>query len=183
MENDFQDNKSQQEKKVLELNAAMQGALRFDEPVNIKINGRFKGSLDARGQLLIAEESKVVANITAEDISILGFVTGNIKAKKRILLEENSKVIGDIESPILVIKEGAVLEGRVKMIDSFNEITEKDKDECMSSDELAKYLEVDKSKISEWANDGMLPGILEEGEWIFEKAKVDQWVSQGRVKE
>ena len=34
------------EDKFLDVNATMQGTLRFDDPVNLRINGKFEGTLD-----------------------------------------------------------------------------------------------------------------------------------------
>ena len=41
--------------KVLDVNASMQGTLRFDDPVNLRINGKFEGTLDTKGMLMVGE--------------------------------------------------------------------------------------------------------------------------------
>ena len=48
------DSKEQPEEKSIEINAQMQGSLTFEDPVNLKINGNFKGSLNTKGTLTIA---------------------------------------------------------------------------------------------------------------------------------
>jgi len=51
----------------------------------------------------------------------------------------------------------------------------------MSVEEAAQYLEVDVSTITEWAMAGKIPAIGEEGTWKFDKAALEQWVSQQKL--
>ena len=73
--------KGKSEEKVLEVDASMQGTLTFRDPVNLKINGKFEGTLDTRGFLTIGENAVVNASIKGEAITILGKVNGNITAQ------------------------------------------------------------------------------------------------------
>ena len=52
----------------------------------------------------------------------------------------------------------------------------------LSAEEIAKYLEVDTSMIFEWVNAGKLPGVKEKNTWKFDRAKVDEWIANGKVK-
>jgi len=89
--------------KVLDVNASMQGTLRFDDPVNLRINGKFEGTLDTKGMLMVGERADIRANITGESISIAGQVNGNIKAAKSLKLEPKAKLNGDVETPSLTM--------------------------------------------------------------------------------
>ncbi|MBU1783819.1 MAG: polymer-forming cytoskeletal protein, partial [Candidatus Omnitrophica bacterium] len=60
------------EEKVLDVNAAMQGTLRFDDPVNLRISGKFEGTLDTKGKLMVGNKAEIKANITGEIIHIDG---------------------------------------------------------------------------------------------------------------
>lgn len=166
--------------KVLDVNASMQGTLRFDDPVNLRINGKFEGTLDTKGMLQIGQKADITANITGESISIAGRVSGNIKAVKSLELEGNAWLNGDVETPKLAVTEGAILNGRIQMTDIGSDFSSRG--DWMTISELADYLEVDKVKVNEWANSRKLPGTKEEGgEWVFEKTKVDQWIAEGKV--
>ncbi|RKY41320.1 MAG: hypothetical protein DRP85_06675 [Candidatus Makaraimicrobium thalassicum] len=167
---------------ILDVNASMQGTLRFDDPVNLRINGKFEGTLDTKGVLMVGQGADVKANITGESISIAGRVNGNIKAAKALRLEESARLSGDVETPKLSIVEGAVLNGRLRMAHEApaGSVTRGD---WMTSGELAKYLEVETKKVNEWVDSGILPGTREGGKWIFERSKVDQWIAEGKVKE
>jgi excisionase family DNA binding protein len=170
------------EEKVLDVNAAMQGTLRFDDPVNLRINGKFEGTLDTKGKLMVGKEADIQANINGENISIAGVVKGNISATRSLKLDMTAKVTGDIEVPKLSIQEGAVLNGRIRMTQEGAQQNSSSTANWMTMNQVAEYLEVDMNKVNDWANKGVLPGTREGGEWIFEKEKIEQWIAQGRVK-
>ena len=102
---------SQPEEKVLDVNATMQGALRFDDPVNLRISGKFEGTLDTKGKLMIGNKAVIKANITGEEVQIEGAVAGNIKATEVVKLTKTARLTGDVETPRLSIEDGAVLLG------------------------------------------------------------------------
>ncbi|MFC1480480.1 polymer-forming cytoskeletal protein [Candidatus Omnitrophota bacterium] len=171
-----------QEDKILDVSASMQGTLRFDDPVNLRINGRFEGTLDTKGMLMVGQKADIKANITGESVSIAGNVSGNIKATESLKLEANAKLEGDVETPKLSIAEGAILNGQLRMTNAETTTTSPSRSGWMTISQLAKYLEVDANKVNDWVNGGMLPGTKEGGEWVFERSKVDQWIAEGKVK-
>ncbi|MFA6610525.1 MAG: polymer-forming cytoskeletal protein, partial [Candidatus Omnitrophota bacterium] len=62
--------KRHEEEKILDVDAAMQGSLIFKDPVNLRINGRFEGLLNTKGNLMIGEAAAVNADITGDSIII-----------------------------------------------------------------------------------------------------------------
>ena len=167
--------------KMLDVTATMQGTLRFDDPVNLRINGKFDGTLDTKGKLQVGKNANIKANITGEEVTVAGYVEGNIKATKLLKLDSTAQLFGDIEAPRLSVGEGAVLNGQLRM-ENAGSSSSSSKSNLMSVDQVADYLEVDINKINEWVNSGMLPGTKDTGEWMFNRSKVDQWVSQGKIK-
>lgn len=168
-----------QEEKFLDVSASMQGTLRFDDPVNLRINGKFEGTLDTKGNLMIGNKADIKANINGESIAIAGVVSGNIKAKKVLKLEDTARLYGDVEAPKLSMQEGAVLNGNLNMVADNDPGSRGD---WMTMSQLAKYLEVGSDKINDWVNSGTLIGTSEGGELVFEKSKIDQWIAEGKVK-
>jgi excisionase family DNA binding protein len=162
--------KKKVEEKVLDVDASMQGTLSFKDPVNLRINGKFEGNLEIRGNLTIGTSAQVHADILGDNIIIGGRVKGRITAKERLTLLPTAVVEGDIYPARLNITEGAVLEGRCSMLHDF-----------LNADELAKYLEVDLSSIMEWANSGKVPGHKEGSDWRFERKAIDSWVASGKI--
>ena len=171
--------KDQPDDKILDVNASMQGTLRFDDPVNLRINGKFEGTLDTKGMLLVGRNADIDANIVGESISVAGKIKGNISARKSLALEATAAVTGDVETSNLSIDEGAVLNGRITMGKSSS--SSSSRGDWMNTDQLAKYLEVDENKVGEWASGGMLPATKEAGKWVFERSKIDQWIAEGKV--
>lgn len=173
--------KKHEAEKVLDVDASMQGSLVFKDPVNLRINGRFEGTLNTKGNLMISEHAVVNADISGDSIIIAGKVNGNIHAVKELKLISPACVVGDIKTPLLSVAEGAVLEGNCRML-SKSKAGSAPSQNIMTSEELAKYLEVDLSLISEWVNSGRLQGTREGDTWKFERQKVDEWVAAGKIK-
>ena len=164
--------------KVLDVDASMQGTLIFKDSVNLKINGRFEGVLNTKGNLMIGEHAIVNADITGESIVIAGNVSGNIMALKDLKLIAPAVVSGDIKTPLLSIAEGAMFDGNSKMSTRKQDYPEN----IMNAEDLAKYLEIDANLVHEWAASGRLPGTRDGNAWKFERSKIEEWVAQGKIK-
>ena len=167
---DRRDNKEQEEKSI-EINAQMQGSLSFSDPVNLKINGKFQGKLDTRGTLTVGNTASVEANITGDNIVIAGKVRGNIFAKKMLVLMPTAVLTGDISTPKLNIVEGAIFQGKCQMLDDY-----------LTVEDLAQYLEIEPPAIVDLATTGKIPAVREGENWKFERAKIDQWATAGKIK-
>ena len=158
------------EEKILDVDASMQGTLSFKEPVNLRINGRFEGILETKGNLTIGENAVVFADITGDNIVIGGKVKGNVFARERLTLLPTAFMQGDMKPAKLNVAEGAIIEGSCSMLhDYFN------------AEELARYLEVELNSILEWANNGKIPATKEGNEWKFERKAVDTWIIKEKV--
>lgn len=162
--------KKKLEEKTLDVDAAMQGSLSFKDPVNLRINGKFEGNLDTRGNLTIGPTAMINADIIGDNIIIGGRVKGKITAKERLTLLPQAIVEGHIYPARLNIAEGAILEGQCSMLHDF-----------LNSEQLAKYLEVELNSIMDWANSGKVPGSKEGNDWKFERKAIDSWVAAGKI--
>lgn len=161
------------EAKILDIDAAMQGTLSFKSSVNLRINGKFEGSLDTKGTLTISENADIKADIIGESITVAGKVTGNVTATKELTLIPPATVIGDIQTPSLGVTPGAVLEGNLRMASGGRELDLKG---------VAEYLEVESSVVEEWANSGKMPAERRGNQWKFNRAEIDKWVAEEKVK-
>lgn len=157
--------------KVVEITADMHGSLSFKDPVNLRINGRFDGTLETRGTLTIGETGTVDAHITGENIVVAGKVKGDVTAKKMLVLMPTAVLNGNISTPKLNIVEGAVFQGKCQMLEDYLDV-----------EGVAKYLELDSSSISELANSGKIPAARNGNSWRFERAKIDAWAASEKVK-
>lgn len=104
------------EGKVIDIETGIEGNVKFSGPINLRINGKFEGELETKGILIIGENADVKAKIVKGDnITIAGRVKGDIICSTRLELSASAKVIGNVETPILVIAEGAQLKGDCQM--------------------------------------------------------------------
>ncbi|MCM8811983.1 MAG: polymer-forming cytoskeletal protein [Candidatus Omnitrophica bacterium] len=154
--------------RVLDVTASMQGSLVFQEPVSLRISGRFQGTLQTRGSLTIGDEAVVQADITGEEVIVAGRVNGKLIAKNSLRLVPPALVTGEVWTPVLEVEQGARLDGEIHMAET---------QQNMSLDEVAEYLEVESRLLEQWAREGKIPGSQEQGRWWFDRTKIDQWVA------
>ncbi|MDP8253455.1 MAG: polymer-forming cytoskeletal protein [Candidatus Kaelpia aquatica] len=159
--------------KVLEVNATMQGELTFKDSVNLTINGNFQGKLDTKGTLIVGKDAYVGAEIIGEDITIAGKVEGNIIALKRLTLISPANVKGEIKTPVLVVEEGAILNGEC--------IMRSEKAKFLTLEEMAAYLKVDRETLLNWVEDNKIPVMREGSKYLFDRKEVENWLSKEKV--
>ena len=93
-----------------------EGKLSFKDTV--RIDGRFKGEITSDNTLIVGESGEIEATIRSKSVAVSGTVSGDIVAAERVVLHKTAHVEGNVEAPSLVMEEGAVLNGQVKMIAS-----------------------------------------------------------------
>jgi cytoskeletal protein CcmA (bactofilin family) len=82
---------------------------------SIRIGGEFEGKIQAHGDVLIGEGSKVTGTVSGAKVIVSGDVNGNISANGGLEITKRGKVYGDIVSDKLVVDEGAVYKGKVTL--------------------------------------------------------------------
>ena len=108
------EDKSTAEDKIIDIETGMQGNMKFNGPINLRISGSFEGELETKGTLIIGENATVKAGIRGENIKIQGKVKGDIICT-RLELTPTARLIGNVETSGLVINEGAILKGKCQM--------------------------------------------------------------------
>jgi cytoskeletal protein CcmA (bactofilin family) len=81
-----------------------------------RIDGSFEGSLTVKGPLVVGENARIVAHITADAVSVAGSVKGNITAKK-VEIMRTGRIYGDLITNAFTTEEGGFLRGQVRMTD------------------------------------------------------------------
>jgi cytoskeletal protein CcmA (bactofilin family) len=81
----------------------------------LRLDGHFKGKISGEGTLIVGEGAKIESDIHVSHILNRGEIQGNVIADERIEIHAPGKVIGSIQTPILVIDEGAIIEGNCRM--------------------------------------------------------------------
>lgn len=83
----------------------------------MRVDGHFSGRItSSSGTLIVGNNGKVDANIEVAVAVIHGNINGDIIATQRLELGRAAKVNGNIQTPSLIIEQGAIFEGSCKML-------------------------------------------------------------------
>lgn len=119
---------------VLSGEAAFQAMLRID--------GQFTGQISSEaGTLIVGSTGQVDANVIVAAAVINGTVNGDIIAAEKIELGRTARVVGNIQTPRLVMDEGAILEGGCSMLKAREAIDKRDAETDLqpSIDKFSSY--------------------------------------------
>jgi cytoskeletal protein CcmA (bactofilin family) len=99
----------------LDSGASFKGELEFED--TMRIDGRFNGKIVSKNELIVGESAIIEGDVHVGRIAISGTVIGKIVATQRVEIHRNGKVYSDIDTPALVIEEGAIFQGNCVMGD------------------------------------------------------------------
>ena len=99
----------------LDRGSSFKGELEFED--TMRIDGKFNGSITSKNELIVGESAHIDGDIHVGRIAISGTVVGKIKADQRVEIHRNGKVYSDIDTPALIIEEGAIFQGNCVMGD------------------------------------------------------------------
>ena len=108
-------NKSGELNGFLDRGSSFRGELEFED--TMRIDGRFNGKIVTKNELIVGESAQIDGEIHAGRIAISGTVIGKIIAAQRVEIHRNGKVYSDIDTPALIIEEGAIFQGNCVMGD------------------------------------------------------------------
>ena len=90
-----------------------EGKLSFKDTV--RIDGRFSGEISSENTLIVGESGEIEANIKSKTVAVSGSVMGNVNATAKVVVHKTGRIEGDIETTSLVIEEGAIINGTIRM--------------------------------------------------------------------
>lgn len=99
---------------VLQKGCHLEGRLQFEGTA--RIDGYFKGEIFTPDILVIGPEAEVFGRIEADIVVVAGRFTGEIIATHRVEVQVPAVLKGTIQTAILQVEEGAVFEGKTKML-------------------------------------------------------------------
>lgn len=91
----------------------LQGELRFD--ASFRVDGKLTGLVESEGDLIVGEAGEVDGELRVGQVFVSGTVKGTIRALRKVQIAPTGKVFAEIETPALVIEDGATFEGRCTM--------------------------------------------------------------------
>lgn len=84
----------------------------FHSQDNMQIEGSVTGTLATTKNLTVGKGAHIKADVSAANMMISGEIRGNLTATGAIKLASSARVYGDVETNIISIETGAVLQGR-----------------------------------------------------------------------
>ena len=91
-----------------------EGKLSFKETV--RIDGTFTGEIASENTLIVGETGEINATIRSRSVMVSGNVEGDVVATRQLVLHKTARLQGNVETPSLVIEEGATFNGSMKMM-------------------------------------------------------------------
>ncbi|MGB7203072.1 MAG: polymer-forming cytoskeletal protein [Pyrinomonadaceae bacterium] len=83
----------------------------------LRVDGHLIGTVTSEaGTLIIGTNGQVDANVSVAAAMVNGAVNGDIIASEKLQLGRTARVMGNIQSPRLIVEEGAILEGSCSML-------------------------------------------------------------------
>jgi cytoskeletal protein CcmA (bactofilin family) len=81
----------------------------------VRIDGRLDGEIQTKGHVIIGEDGLVQGTITAGTVVCSGRIKAKVTANDRVQLLKTATLIGEVLTPILIMEEGAKLQGVTDM--------------------------------------------------------------------
>ena len=81
----------------------------------VRIDGLLEGDIEA-DWVVVGETGKIRGNTRTRGMVVGGEVEGNVDAGEIVELKEKARVTGEIHAPRLAVSEGAVFDGRSRMM-------------------------------------------------------------------
>jgi cytoskeletal protein CcmA (bactofilin family) len=85
--------------------------------------GRFNGTIEAKGDLIVGKGANVECDhIYVNSITVHGLVAAHIRAEDKVDMMQGSEVRGDVRAGRLRIADGVLFEGNCSMIDGDGDV-------------------------------------------------------------
>lgn len=81
----------------------------------LKVDGTVEGAIRGARQVVLGRTGHIKGDIHAEEVVLGGRLVGTVNATERVEIQANSVIEGDILTRSIVVMEGGVLNGTVKM--------------------------------------------------------------------
>ena len=83
---------------------------------DIIVEGKVSGTIKTSRNLRVGEQAKVKADVEAANVYNSGEIRGNVKSQEKLDLKSTAKVFGNVETGMLSVESGAVLNGKCQMV-------------------------------------------------------------------
>ncbi|HEY0514772.1 MAG TPA: polymer-forming cytoskeletal protein [Thermoanaerobaculia bacterium] len=97
----------------LDSGSHLQGELRFD--ASFRVDGRLTGTVESEGDLIVGASGEIDGEIRVGQVFVSGTLRGKVQALRKVQIAPSGKVFAEIDTPALVIEDGATFEGSCAM--------------------------------------------------------------------
>ena len=101
------------EESLIDRSSAFDGVLRTAR--NLRVEGQAKGEVYCDGTLLVEEGGQVDARVVSANITVAGLLNGEVTCHGKLHILPTGRVTGRVATAALVIQEGAIYEGELRM--------------------------------------------------------------------
>ena len=84
----------------------------------LRVDGDFSGSVLTDGRVIVGQQGRADCAIEASTVVIGGVFKGEVLAYEKVVLLSSSIVMGSITTPRLIVEEGVLLSGRLRVAGS-----------------------------------------------------------------
>lgn len=98
----------------LDAGSELHGKLRFEQ--TFRIEGSFAGEVDSPGDLVVAGRGEAEGEIRVGRLVVAGTVRGRVVASRRVEVSPGGRLLAEVETPCLVVADGAWLQGPCRMV-------------------------------------------------------------------
>ena len=82
---------------------------------DIRIDGNLSGSITAKGKVVIGGTGRIEGEVLCQNANVSGEIKGKIQVAELLSLQASAKIQGDVVTGKLVVENGAMWNGTVKM--------------------------------------------------------------------
>jgi cytoskeletal protein CcmA (bactofilin family) len=87
---------------------------------DLRISGTVDGHITAESKCIVAESGLVKGDLSTKEADIAGTVEGELLVSNRLILRSSAVIIGDITTKVIMVEEGARIDGACKMSDQID---------------------------------------------------------------
>jgi cytoskeletal protein CcmA (bactofilin family) len=97
----------------LDKGSHLKGELHFDQ--TFRVDGKVTGKIVSEGDLVVGTRGEIEGEVSVGRAFVSGTVRGRLRATRRLEISSGGRVYADLETPSLVIEDGAQFEGSCAM--------------------------------------------------------------------
>jgi cytoskeletal protein CcmA (bactofilin family) len=98
---------------VLGAGVTLEGKIEGDG--DVRIAGKVKGEIQIKGDLVVERSARLVAKVSAINVTLGGELDGNVVATGQVRLMESGQIIGDLKASTLTVASGSRVRGHVEV--------------------------------------------------------------------